>query len=190
MTGMGGMGNAPAINPNMANMMRNNMGSGMGGMGMGNMIGMGGMGMMGNMMGMGGMGGMASGGMGSPPPAGQGGFQNGNAMGQRNVSIPAAHRNFGSHASNLQDLSRRLREALLRCVPVQLRQLRLLLPVNKVPAHNDTRHKELLGPSRIEEPEGKLSSCTSRGSCLCIFSPTLRLRANRVPFPEATLPKS
>ena len=92
MTGMGGMGNAPAINPNMANMMRNNMGAGMGGMGMGNMMGMGGMGMMGNMMGMGGMGGMGSGGMGSPPPAGQGGFQNGNAMGQRNVSTRAAHR--------------------------------------------------------------------------------------------------
>jgi hypothetical protein len=57
---MGGMGNAPAINPNMAgNMMRNGMGGmggmmggmggGMGGMGMGGM-GMGGMG--GNMMGM------------------------------------------------------------------------------------------------------------------------------------------
>ncbi|ORX36162.1 hypothetical protein BD324DRAFT_630427 [Kockovaella imperatae] len=54
MKNMGGMGNAPAINPNMAaNMMRNNMG--MGGMGMNNMMGMG----MNNMggMGMNGMGG-------------------------------------------------------------------------------------------------------------------------------------
>ena len=61
---MGGMGNAPAINPNMAsNMMRNGMGGmgmGMGGMG-GGMGGMGGG--MGNMMGVGGMGGM--GGMGN-----------------------------------------------------------------------------------------------------------------------------
>ncbi len=63
---MGGMGNAPAINPNMAgHMMRNGMGVG----GMGNMMGGVGMGMgMGNqgMMGMGnmGMGNMGMGNMG------------------------------------------------------------------------------------------------------------------------------
>ena len=58
---MGGMGNAPAINPNMAaNMMRNNMG--MGGMGMNNMMGQGmGMGAMGQMGGMGQMGQMGMG---------------------------------------------------------------------------------------------------------------------------------
>lgn len=65
---MGGMSNAPAINPNMA--MRNmgnmgNMGNMMGGMGMGNM--MGGMGMGNTGMGMGmGMGNM---GMGGTPPS-------------------------------------------------------------------------------------------------------------------------
>ncbi|KAK1926595.1 hypothetical protein DB88DRAFT_173245 [Papiliotrema laurentii] len=57
MKSMGGMGNAPAINPNMA---RGGMGMGMG-MGMGNMMGM----MGNNMMGMGGMGGMGMGGMGN-----------------------------------------------------------------------------------------------------------------------------
>lgn len=60
---MGGMANAPAINPNLAsNMMRN----GMGGVGMGNMMGGMGMGMgMGNqgMMGMGNMGNMGNMGM-------------------------------------------------------------------------------------------------------------------------------
>ncbi|WVR04274.1 hypothetical protein IAU60_001274 [Kwoniella sp. DSM 27419] len=69
-TGM--MGNAPAINPNMA--MRNGMG--MGGMGMGGM-GMG----MGNMMGMGGMGGMGMGGMGM---GGMGGMGMGNMGMQQN----------------------------------------------------------------------------------------------------------
>jgi len=82
------MGNAPAINPNMA--MRNGMGGmggmnmgGMGGMGMGNMGNMGMMNMMGGMMGgqggmgmnnMGGMGGMGmGGGMGN---MGGGGYNN------------------------------------------------------------------------------------------------------------------
>ena len=58
---MGGMGSAPAINPNVAsNMMRNGMGGmgnmigGIGGMGMGMGMGMGNQGMMG--MGMGNMG--------------------------------------------------------------------------------------------------------------------------------------
>lgn len=60
---MGGMGNAPAINPNMAMRGMGNMG-GMGGMGMMGMGGMGGMGMMGMGGGMGGMGGGVGVGMG------------------------------------------------------------------------------------------------------------------------------
>jgi len=60
---MGGMGNAPAINPNMAgHMMRNGMGVG----GMGNMMGGVGMGMGGGMgMGMGNQGMMGMGNMGT-----------------------------------------------------------------------------------------------------------------------------
>jgi len=88
------MGNAPAINPNMA--MRNGMGGmggmgnmgGMGGMGMGGMGNMGMMGMMGNMMG--GQGGMGMGNMGNMGGMGNMGMGN---MGYNNnnmVSRPVA----------------------------------------------------------------------------------------------------